>query len=717
MGRSPREATYPRTLTALPEPPDSKVQRGVTLASSPTRLCRVIAAVSVLVWATTVGVVGALGLPTAEAASAVAAISTGLNHSCALTSAGGAKCWGNNTVGEVGDGTTNQRDTPVGVVGLGSGVSAVEAGLAHTCGLSTDGSVRCWGSNDGGQLGDGTTKNRWTPVDVDGLSSGVEAIAVGSNHSCALTTSGGVKCWGHNESGQLGDGSTTNRHLPVDVIGLGSGVAAISAGAQHTCALTTSGAVECWGANFTGQLGDNTTTDSSTPVDVIGLSSGVAAISAGGGHTCAVTTAGGAKCWGANAAGQLGDGTTLARHAPVNVLGLSSGVTWIAAGGSHTCAVQDAAAKCWGLNHSGQLGDGITTAQHTPVAVLGLESGVTAVSAGSWASTCATAASDVLCWGNNATGQLGDGTTARRLIPTLVVWAPTTISVSVTGPVTSGSAFTVTAIPRNSRGRSIKFTGTATWSDLSGTLFPGAPLAFDNGSSTTSATVSVPFHRDQVTLTSSGVSGQSRYFNVLGPLASVAVKLPTRQSPTQPSLELETVDADSQFTVKAEAFDSVGNLLSTYDGSGTWSSLDGGISPSSPSNFVEGVSLTTATIPGAFKNDQITLTTGGVVGSSHFFTVVGPLAAIAVKVSTPVTAGMPFTVKAVAMDSLGTPITDYNASATWSSLDGGLSPADPNDFVNGVSATGATVPSSFSDDQIMVASGGVSGRSPTFNVH
>lgn len=208
------------------------------------------------------------------------------------------------------------------VSGLGSGIAAIAAGRDHTCALTTGGGVKCWGRNWAGQLGDETTTNRNTPVDVSGLGGGVAAIATGQSHTCALTTSGGVKCWGANGSGQLGDGTTTNRTTPVDVVGLGSGVAAIAAGERHTCALTTGGGVKCWGSNGSGQLGDGTWTQRNTPVDVSGLGSGVQAIAAGGSHTCALTTGGGVRCWGWDGYGQLGLGTIIYRTTPVDVVTL-----------------------------------------------------------------------------------------------------------------------------------------------------------------------------------------------------------------------------------------------------------------------------------------------------------------------------------------------------------------------------------------------------------
>src|SRR2546426_5247420 len=190
-----------------------------------------------------------------------------------------------------------------------TGLVEIEAGWHHTCALTTAGGVNCWGNNHDGQLGDGTEVDSVAAVDVGGLMSRVNAIAAGERHTCALTTGGGVKCWGNNHDNQLGDGTVNDRVTPADVMGLTSGVRAITAGERHTCALTTGGGVKCWGNNHDGQLGDGTGSEGKTPGDGGGLTRGIKTITAGGQHTCALNTKEG-QCWGGNDDGQQGGGST-----------------------------------------------------------------------------------------------------------------------------------------------------------------------------------------------------------------------------------------------------------------------------------------------------------------------------------------------------------------------------------------------------------------------
>jgi len=258
--------------------------------------------------------------------SAQASITTGRNHTCALLSTGAAICWGSNLNGQLGDGTTANRLTPTEVIGLSSDVTAISGGREHTCALLATGAVTCWGDNTDGQLGDGTTANRLTPTAVTGLDSDVTAITAGHNHTCALLATDAVHCWGYNGYGQLGDGTTANRLTPTAVTGLDIGVTAISASRFHTCALLATGALTCWGWNGYGQLGDGTTANRLTPTAVTGLSSDVTAITAETFHTCALLATGAVRCWGYNGYGQLGDNSTANRATPTAVTGLDSGV-------------------------------------------------------------------------------------------------------------------------------------------------------------------------------------------------------------------------------------------------------------------------------------------------------------------------------------------------------------------------------------------------------
>jgi alpha-tubulin suppressor-like RCC1 family protein len=334
------------------------------------------------------------------------------DHTCAVTTAGGVKCWGDNSSGGLGDGSTTASSTPVDVAGLASGVTAITAGDRYSCALTRGGGVRCWGYNQFGQLGDGTNTNRATPVDVAGLSSGVSAIAARGEHTCALMTAGGVKCWGANINGQLGDGTTTSSDVPVDVAGLTSGASAIAVGGEHTCALTSHGGLKCWGWNARGQLGIGTAIDSDAPVDVPRLAGAVSAVAAGGRHTCALMTAGGVRCWGYNEFGQLGDGTTTDRPMPVDVVGLPSSIRAITTGGNFSCALKtDGRVACWGLNAAGQLGDGTYMDSPAPVDVAGLASGVSTIADGFYHACGVTTDGGVTCWGGNESGQLGIGTT------------------------------------------------------------------------------------------------------------------------------------------------------------------------------------------------------------------------------------------------------------------------------------------------------------------
>ena len=311
-----------------------------------------------------------------------------------------------------------------------SGAAVVAAGRGFHCWVQ-GGAAKCIGSNDVGQLGDGTTTNRTASVTVTGLSSGVIAVAAGDAHVCALLNSGSVKCWGSNTRGQLGDGSTTNSSTPVQVTGLTSGVVRVDAGLETTCAITSVGRALCWGNNQTygaGSVTTDTNSDSEfdpvlTPTQVTGLSSGVVAISVSGErtsstvsvtHGCAVLQYGDLVCWGSNSNGQVGVAGAGPFSAPQQVV---TGVQMaaVANGALHTCALTtNGAVMCWGGNANGQLANGTSTAvaSGTLVSVAGASTGIVQVSSGRYTTCAISSAGGLLCWGDNIHG--GIATTPFR---------------------------------------------------------------------------------------------------------------------------------------------------------------------------------------------------------------------------------------------------------------------------------------------------------------
>jgi len=393
------------------------------------------------------------GAPATAAGPGVATMSVGRYHACAVRTDGTVSCWGHDGYGQLGDGTTGDADhlraLPVRVRRGSSafrGVAKVAAGDFHTCAVRRDGSAWCWGDGSYGQLGDGdsgTGHRRTKPVEVrrgSGHLTGVEQISAGAAHACALRTDGSVWCWGDDEVGQLGDGTTGSAtgHVRTRAVrvsrgsGYLDGIVAIAAGDFHTCAVRRDGSAWCWGDGSYGQLGDAAwgAGHHRTKAVRVRRGSGYLAkgsgIAAGGAHTCIRRTDGSAWCWGYDGSGQLGDGTTggpasHVRTKAVQVLrgsGVLTGVTGIGAGVAHTCARRsDGSAFCWGYAQQGQLGDGKTGDPTThdrlkPVRVVrpgGPFTGVRKLDGGVY-STCALRTDrTVWCWGGNDTGQSGRG--------------------------------------------------------------------------------------------------------------------------------------------------------------------------------------------------------------------------------------------------------------------------------------------------------------------
>jgi len=399
----------------------------------------------------------------------VVKIAAGYFYTCALLHDGRVKCWGDNVHGELGLGDKDDRgDGPgemgdaLGLVNLSSVETAgvIAAGTTHACVLLNDGSVKCWGFNGGGQLGQGDTNDRGDilgemgdALSVVNLGSGktATAIAVGGAHNCAFVNDGSVKCWGYDNYGQLGLGDTNPRGdgagevgddlAPLN-LGTGKAILFITAGKNHTCALLNGGSVKCWGFNKSGQLGLGDTNDrgdepgemgDALPLLDLGTGKTATAISAGAYHTCVLLDDGSVKCWGYNGAGQLGLGDLdwrgdgpgeMGDALPTVNLGTGKTAAAIAAGASHTCVLlNDGSVKCWGYNDYGQLGLGNQNERGDgpgemgdalPTVNLGTGKTATAIAAG-YAHTCALLNDgSVKCWGRNDSGQLGLGDTDDR---------------------------------------------------------------------------------------------------------------------------------------------------------------------------------------------------------------------------------------------------------------------------------------------------------------
>ena len=320
----------------------------------------------------------------------VTQIASGEHHSLARVSEGTVEAWGANEFGQLGDGTTIGpglclmtsfacSTTPVPVSKL-SGVKEIAGGANFSLALLSNGTVMAWGQNSAGQLGDGTTESRDEPVEASGLKE-VTAIAAGTNHALALLSSGKVEAWGANEFGQLGNGTTSPSSHPVEVKGL-SAVVSIAAGANHSLARKSNGTIRAWGDDAFGQLGNGSTSNSSETTEVRGLGHSATAIAGGANHSAALLSNGSVKTWGANEFGQLGNGTTTASREAVEVKNIT-GATAIAAGANHTLAVLSGGiVRAWGAGEAGQLGNGSTQATVTlPVEVDGL-GGITGIAAG-----------------------------------------------------------------------------------------------------------------------------------------------------------------------------------------------------------------------------------------------------------------------------------------------------------------------------------------------
>lgn len=416
--------------------------------------------------------------------------------------------WGANSSGQLGDASTTPRSVPVNVSGLTSGWVAVVAGMYHSCAVTAEYAVRCWGNNMSGQLGDGTSQFSSVPAGVIELTpptptitktptatptvvASTNRLGVGMYHGCAIDVSAKLQCWGDNSAGQLGDGTYTAHAFVEAVVGLPTGVASVGTGAWHTCALLVDKQVYCWGDNTYGQLGrshsaigatgvcgDLTTTCSPTPLEVVGLPNDIVALAVGSsqncvvsvdgrmtcwgaftgattdacanyagewngsscsptpvplagtgvvrlavsGHSCSVATDATVRCWGENSLGQVGAPQSHFYEAPNTVAGLGGPVARVSTGVAFSCAIlKTGAVACWGDNQQKQLGNpDAETSEKVPMAVVGLAEPVNDVAAVDHSACALLRDGTVMCWGSNDGGQMGKGGIANSVVPLTV---------------------------------------------------------------------------------------------------------------------------------------------------------------------------------------------------------------------------------------------------------------------------------------------------------
>lgn len=343
-------------------------------------------------------------------------ITAGAEHSCALMTGGQVDCWGQNSLGELGNGGTVSSGVPVTVSGI-TNATQISASGDDSCALLADGRVDCWGNNEApGQLGNGSTAPiSDTPVAVSGITSATQ-ISTGGSHSCALLTGGQVRCWGANGVGELGNGGTTPSSIPVAVTGIANATQ-VSAGGSHSCALLTTGQIKCWGSNISGELGDGTTVTSTVPVPVSGITN--ATRISNNNQSCALLSDGQVDCWGNNLFWQLGNGSTANSSVPVPVTGIST-ATEISADFRQSCALLAVGQiACWGTSPLGS-GDANST---VPITVYGITS-ATQISAGTSHSCALLLGGQIECWGYNRSGELGDGSTNFSSVPVAVHGIP-----------------------------------------------------------------------------------------------------------------------------------------------------------------------------------------------------------------------------------------------------------------------------------------------------
>ena len=293
----------------------------------------------------------------------------GLYHTAALKTDGTLWCWGyNTTYGSLGDNTISDRSSPVQTVTFGTNWKQVSCGNAHTTAIKTDGTLWSWGRNSYGALGDNTIAHKSSPVQTIAFGINWKQVDGGFYHTAAIKTDGTLWTWGYNNAGQLGDNTITNRSSPVQTVVFGTNWKQVSAGITLTVAIKTDGTLWCWGQNTLGELGDNTTTSRSSPVQTVTFGTNWKQVSAGNNHIAATKTDGTLWCWGYNIVGQIGDNTATSKSSPVQTTTYGTNWKQVDCGYRHTTAIKtDGTLWTWGYNNLGQLGDNTVVHKSSPV--------------------------------------------------------------------------------------------------------------------------------------------------------------------------------------------------------------------------------------------------------------------------------------------------------------------------------------------------------------
>jgi alpha-tubulin suppressor-like RCC1 family protein len=326
--------------------------------------------------------------------------------------------WGTGTSGQLGNNTATNRTTPVTTFAGGTNWKQVAGGFSHTAAIKTDGTLWTWGYNTNGQLGDNAVISRSTPVTTFAGGTNWKQVSGGENHTAAIKTDGTLWTWGFNGYGQIGDNTATNRSTPVTTFAGGTNWKQVACGNNHTAAIKTDGTLWTWGGNSFGRLGDNTAVNRSTPVTTFAGGTNWKQVSCGGNHTAAIKTDGTLWIWGNNASGQLGDNTATNRSTPVTTF--AGGTNWkqVAGGDNHTAAIKtDGTLWTWGFNGYGQIGDNTATNRTTPVTTFAGGTNWKQVAGGRRYTAAIKTDGTLWTWGRGTEGQLGDNTITNRSIP------------------------------------------------------------------------------------------------------------------------------------------------------------------------------------------------------------------------------------------------------------------------------------------------------------